>query len=118
MGHTIANPDLSMNNASSHPAKPLRFHWRLLQRGEQSGVTRAGQADSMDAGLPDLPAQMDFCRQAEESGIDSLLVDINFAKPEPMMLATALGVKTRAITFMVAIRSGVISPTLFAQQVN
>jgi alkanesulfonate monooxygenase len=100
------------------PAKPLRFHWRLLQRGEQTGVTRAGQADSMEAGLPDLPAQVDFCRQAEESGIDSLLVDINFAKPEPMMLATALGMKSRAVTFMVAIRSGLISPTLFTQQVN
>jgi alkanesulfonate monooxygenase len=99
-------------------AKALRFHWRLLQRGEQSGVTRAGQSESMEAGLPDLEAQVDFCRQAEESGIDSLLVDINFAKPEPMMLATALGVKTRAVTFMVAIRSGVISPALFAQQVN
>jgi len=118
MAHTIANSDISTDTISPRPAKPLRFHWRLLQRGEHSGVTRAGQADSMDAGLPDLPAQLDFCRQAEESGIDSLLVDINFAKPEPMMLATALGIKTRAVTFMVAIRSGVISPTLFAQQVN
>jgi alkanesulfonate monooxygenase len=117
MASTLANSHASNSNAAN-AGKPLRFHWRLLQRGEQQGVTRAGQADSMDAGLPDLPAQVDFCRQAEECGIDSLLVDINFAKPEPMMLATALGVKTRAITFMVAIRSGVISPTLFAQQVN
>ena len=98
--------------------KPLRFHWRLIQRGEHGGATRAGQADSTDAGLPDLQAQADFCRQAEESGIESLLVDINFAKPEPMMLATALGLKSRSVTFMVAIRSGLISPTLFAQQVN
>lgn len=107
-----------MNSDAHNSAKPLRFHWRLLQRGEQSGTTRAGQSESMEAGLPDLEAQADFCRLAEESGIDSLLVDINFAKPEPMMLATALGLKTRAVTFMVAIRSGVISPTLFAQQVN
>lgn len=113
-----ANSHTSIDNAGANAGKPLRFHWRLLQRGEQKGVTRAGQADSMEAGLPDLPAQADFCRQAEESGIDSLLVDINFAKPEPMMLATALGVKTRTVTFMVAIRSGVISPTLFTQQVN
>ncbi|HEX4604774.1 MAG TPA: LLM class flavin-dependent oxidoreductase [Candidatus Angelobacter sp.] len=117
MENTNVNPRLGIK-ASGNAAKPLRFHWRLLQRGEHSGVTRAGQAGSMEAGLPDLPAQLDFCRQAEESGIDSLLVDINFAKPEPMMLATALGVKTRAVTFMVAIRSGVVSPTLFAQQVN
>jgi len=107
-----------MNKVDGNSTKALRFHWRLLQRGEQSGVTRAGQTDSIETGLPDLPAQVNFCRRAEESGIDSLLVDINFAKPEPMMLATALGIKTRAVTFMVAIRSGVISPTLFAQQVN
>jgi alkanesulfonate monooxygenase len=118
MSITSANSHTSMNNATASAGKPLRFHWRLLQRGEHQGVTRAGQTDSMEAGLPDLPAQVDFCRQAEESGIDSLLVDMNFAKPEPMMLATALGVKTRAVTFMVAIRSGVISPTLFTQQVN
>jgi alkanesulfonate monooxygenase len=65
-----------------------------------------------------LPAQVNFCRCAEESGIDSLLVDINFAKPEPMILATALGTQTRAVNFMVATRSGVMSPTLFVQQVN
>lgn len=107
-----------MNSLGDNSAKTLRFHWRLLQRGEQSGVTRVGQTDSMETGRPDLPVQVNFCRRAEESGIDSLLVDINFAKPEPMMLATALGIKTRAVTFMVAIRSGVISPTLFVQQVN
>ena len=60
-------------------SKPLRFHWRLLQRGEQSGATRAGQSDAMEAGLPDLQAQAEFCRQAEECGIDSLLVDINLS---------------------------------------
>src|ERR1700704_2652804 len=93
-------------NGTNKANKPLRFHWRLLQRGEEGGVTRASQASSMEAGLPDLPAQVDFSRRAQECGIDSLLVDINFAKPEPMMLATARGVKTQAITFMVAIRSG------------
>jgi alkanesulfonate monooxygenase len=106
-----------MSSLGSSP-KALRFHWRLLQRGEHSGATRAVQTDSRETGLPDLPAQVDFCRRAEESGIDSLLVDINFAKPEPMILATALGIKTRTVKFMVAIRSGVISPTLFTQQVN
>lgn len=107
-----------MNNDAQKQTKPLRFHWRLLQRGENSGATRATQADSLETGLPDLSAQVNFCRRAERSGIDSLLVDINFAKPEPMMLATALGMKTSTIKFMVAIRSGLISPTLFAQQVN
>lgn len=107
-----------MNHQAVKQTSPLRFHWRLLQRGEQSGATRASQSDSLEAGLPDLPAQVDFCRRAEESGIDSLLVDISFAKPDPMMLTTALGIKTSTVTFMVAIRSGLISPTLLTQQVN
>ena len=107
-----------MSSRPDEQPRRLRFHWRLLQRGEGSGATRASQSDSREPGLPDLPAQVNFCRRAEESGIDSLLVDINFAKPDPMMLATALGMKTDTVTFMVAIRSGLISPTLFAQQVN
>jgi alkanesulfonate monooxygenase len=107
-----------MTGIENNSKKALRFHWRLLQRGEESGATRASHADSTETGLPDLPAQLEFSRKAEECGIDSLLVDMNFAKPEPIMLATALGVQTQAITFMVAIRSGLISPTLFVQQVN
>lgn len=107
-----------MNSQGKTKVRPLRFHWRLLQRGEQSGATRASQSDDLEAGLPDLPAQVNFCRRAEECGIDSLLVDLSFAKPDPMMLTTALGVKTSTVTFMVAVRSGLISPTLFAQQVN
>jgi alkanesulfonate monooxygenase len=94
------------------------FHWRLLQGGEKSGTTRAGQHSSPETGLPDLPAQVEFCRKAEESGIESVLVDINFAKPEPIMLSTALGSLTEKMKFMVAIRSGLISPTLLTQQIN
>lgn len=107
-----------------HPGKrangpdQLTFHWRLLQGGEKSGTTRAGQQSSPEAALPDLPAQSEFCRRAEESGIESVLVDINFAKPEPTILSTALGALTAKIKFMVAIRSGLISPTLFTQQIN
>lgn len=50
--------------------------------------------------------------------MSSLLVDINYAKPDPMLLAAALAATTIGIRFMVAVRSGLLSPTLFAQQVN
>ena len=69
-------------------------------------------------GLPDLDAQARFCRDAEEAGIDSLLVDVGFAKPDPMLLAVALARRTDRVTFMVACRPGLMSPTLFVQQVN
>ncbi|MEW6209835.1 MAG: LLM class flavin-dependent oxidoreductase [Acidobacteriota bacterium] len=96
----------------------LKFHWRLLQGGEKSGITRAAQADLLETALPDLKAQINFCRAAEESGIDSLLTDINFAKPDPLLLGIALALSTHKMKFMIAARSGLLSPALFVQQVN
>jgi alkanesulfonate monooxygenase len=101
---------------------PLKFHWRLLQGGDDgaagAGAAGAGPEPGAAAALPDLDAQIDFCRTAEECGIDSLLVDINSGKPDPMGLAMALGLATRTMRFMVAHRPGLMSPTLFVQQVN
>ena len=95
---------------------PLRFHWRLLQGGDD-GASGSAQ-DAAALGLPDLEAQIQFCRTAEEHGIDSLLVDINAAKPDPMGLSLALALATERMRFMVAHRPGLMSPTLFVQQVN
>ena len=68
--------------------------------------------------MPDLEAQAEFCRQAEASGIDSLLTAFGYYMPDPMLLATALGLVTERIKFIVAYRPGLLSPTLFVQQVN
>ena len=96
----------------------IKFHWRLLQGGEKEGVTRAAQFGLRATALPDLAAQTAFCLAAEESGIDSVLVDLNIAKPDPITLATALAVRTRRLKFIIAARSGLLSPTLFTQQIN
>jgi len=95
----------------------LRFHWRLLEGGE---ATRGSDVARHDAskGRPDLEVQAQFCRDAEEAGINSLLVNINYAQPDPMVLAMALARLTRSIKFLVAVRPGLMSPTLFVQQVN
>jgi alkanesulfonate monooxygenase len=96
----------------------LRFHWRLPQGGELSNASRAHQASLAAVGLPDLEAQIDFARAAERSGIDSLLVDFGWSKPDPVLLATAIGLATSSIRFIIAHRSGLMSPTAFVQQVN
>jgi alkanesulfonate monooxygenase len=97
----------------------LQFHWRLLQGGERLGATtRLAQTTIDEAALPDLPQQAAFCRNAVAAGLSSLLVDFSYAKPDPMLLAAALAVRVPDIRLMVAIRSGVLSPTLFVQQVN
>jgi alkanesulfonate monooxygenase len=98
--------------------KPLRFHWRLPYAGETSALAMADQSSAPVIGLPDPDLQASFCRYAEESGIDSLLVDFGFAKPDPMLLAAVLGRATRQIKFILAYRSGLFSPTMFVQQIN
>src|SRR5256885_5147309 len=94
---------------------PLRFHWSLSQVGDKFRRTRA---TTEMAGLLSLERQVEFCLRAEECGIDSLLMAFGFTRPEPMTLSAALGMKTKRIKFMVAARPGVLSPTLFVQQVN
>jgi alkanesulfonate monooxygenase len=98
--------------------KPLRFHWRLPYAGETSALAMADQSSAPVIGLPDPDSQASFCRYAEESGIDSLLVDFGFAKPDPMLLAAVLGRATKKIKFILAYRSGLFSPTMFVQQIN
>jgi alkanesulfonate monooxygenase len=69
-------------------------------------------------GIPSIDTLARFCRHAEECEIESLLTAFGFHRPDPLVLASALGMLTSRIKFMVAIRSGVMSPTLFVQQVN
>jgi alkanesulfonate monooxygenase len=96
----------------------LRFHWRLPQGGERGVASRAMAWASQVTGLPELDQQVEFCRAAEESGIDSLLLDFGYAKPDPILLAAALGPRTERIKFIIAWRSGLCSPTSFVQQLN
>jgi len=47
-----------------------------------------------------------------------LLTDFGTSKPDPMLLATALGLSARRIGFIVAYRSGLIAPPIFVQKLN
>jgi len=96
----------------------LKFHWRLTQGGERPGASRGHQASLGETGLADLPQRIRFCKRAEELGIDSLLTDFGWSKPDPMFLACAIGLQTETIKFIVAYRSGLICPTSFVQQLN
>jgi len=93
----------------------LKFHWRLPFGGERPGAAPPAPAQ---IGLPDLEAQIAFCRQAEEWGIDSLLTDFGYGKPDSILLAAALGLATSRIKFIIAYRSGLIAPASFVQQLN
>ena len=94
---------------------PLRFHWSLSSAGDN---LRGAKSRAAMSGVPALGAHVEFCRRAEESGIESLLVAFGFHRAEPIALASALGVLTAKIKFLIACRSGIFSPTFFVQQVN
>jgi alkanesulfonate monooxygenase len=96
-------------------SRPLRFHWSLSQVGDR---LRRAQATVSMSGLFDIRQQIQVCRQAEENGIESMLMAIGFTRPDPMQLAIAIGLQTKKIKFMVACRSGLISPTFYVQQLN
>jgi alkanesulfonate monooxygenase len=96
---------------------PLRIHWRLIQGGDLTKKIMLDRVASQ-AAMPELAVQMTFCREAEQLGIDSVLVDIGVGKPDPMVLAMVLATATDRLKFMVAHRPGLMSPTLFVQQVN
>src|SRR4051812_39686481 len=91
----------------------LRIHWSLPIDGEKSRASLATRS-----GIPDLQAMMEFCRTAEAAGIDSLLTPFGFHMPDPVPVVGALAAKSRSIKFLIAYRPGLISPTLFTQQIN
>jgi alkanesulfonate monooxygenase len=102
-----------------HGLKPLRFHWSLSSAGEPApGTLRGAEARASQSGVPDLGTLVRFCRRAERSGIDSLLMAFGFHRMDPVALSAALGHATREISFLVAVRSGVMAPTYCVQQIN
>lgn len=95
--------------------EPLRFHWSLSQAGN---AFRRAQAREQQSGVPPLSDQIELCRCAERWGIDSVLMAIGYTRADPLVLSIAIGAQTQTIKFMIACRSGLISPTYFVHQVN
>jgi len=95
--------------------EPLRFHWSLSQAGQ---TFRRAQPREQHPGMPALADQVQLCRVAEQVGIESMLMAIGYTRPDPLVLSMAIGAQTGSIKFMIACRSGLISPTYFVQQVN
>ncbi|MDJ0838288.1 MAG: LLM class flavin-dependent oxidoreductase [Acidobacteriota bacterium] len=93
----------------------LRFHWSMSSAGVEF---KAARARSQHSAVPDMDAHLDFCRHADNNQIDSLLTAVGFHRPDPIAMAAALGVQTSHTRFLVAVRSGIMSPLLFTQQVN
>jgi alkanesulfonate monooxygenase len=75
---------------------PTRFHWTLPAGGD--GVQ--------------------FCRTAEDGGLDQVLLPAAFHRPDPVALASNLAANTKSIGFMICPRTDMQSPTHLVRQVN
>ncbi|MFT7605719.1 MAG: alkanesulfonate monooxygenase [Saprospiraceae bacterium] len=96
-------------------SKSLRFHWSMSSVGE---TLKASKKRVDYSGVPDIKAHIQFCKKAEACGIEHVLTAFGFHRVDPIALASSLGVLTEKINFLVASRSGVVSPTMFVQQIN
>jgi len=67
---------------------------------------------------PDLTGWTHFARHAEDAGIDSTLISFSRYEPDPFLVACALGQAVQKLKFIIAYRSGLMSPTTFVQQMN
>jgi alkanesulfonate monooxygenase len=68
-----------------------------------------------------LPADADgrqFCRTAEDGGIEQVLLPAAFHRPDPIALAAHLAAATDRIGFMICPRTDMQSPTHLVRQVN
>jgi alkanesulfonate monooxygenase len=95
--------------------RPLRFHWSLSQVGNT--FRRAESVSSM-SGLFALPVQIEFCRRAEECGVESVLMAIGCTRPDPMLLSLALGRATHRLGFMIACRPSLVTPAGYVDQLD
>lgn len=102
----------------------LRFHW-MLPKGGEVGMKTAQETNRVlttkstsPAAIPDMEGWVKFARQAEESGIESVLLSFSRYEPDTIIIACAVGLATTRLKFIVAYRSGLIGPTSFVQQIN
>jgi alkanesulfonate monooxygenase len=107
----------------------LRFHWMLPKGGEvkldgrQTPLEAAryrieSMSTSSPAPKPDLAGWTHFAQHAEAAGLDSTLISFSRYEPDPFVVSCALGQAAKKLKFIVAYRSGLMTPTTFVQQMN
>ena len=70
------------------------------------------------AALPDMEGWLRFAHNAEESGIESVLLSFSRYEPDTFLIACAVGQATTKLKFIAAYRLGLMQPATFVQQVN
>ncbi|MBF6133188.1 LLM class flavin-dependent oxidoreductase [Nocardia otitidiscaviarum] len=99
--------------ARNHDSGELRFHWCAPADSGQQSATEKYRVGELD-----FDGMVAFAQEADRLGVDSLLMGIAHYMPDPLPLIGALVRETRDVTFILAYRPGLLSPTLFTQVVN
>ncbi|MFG2757217.1 LLM class flavin-dependent oxidoreductase [Streptomyces wuyuanensis] len=91
----------------------LRFHWGSSLDSGQKKSTEKYRSE-----LLDLDGAIEFAKDADALGVESLLMAQSYALPDPLPVIGALLRETQRVKFILAYRPGLLSPTLFTQIVN
>lgn len=106
-------------------AQPLELHWFLPSHGDGRDLAeRRGKADGQRAApaeritrrRPDISYLAQVARAADQLGFASVLTPFGLFCEDPWVVAAALAAQTERLKFMIALRPGLVSPLLAAQQ--
>ncbi|MCT1640912.1 alkanesulfonate monooxygenase [Dietzia sp. HMSC21D01] len=94
----------------------LHFHWFLPTYGDSRNLVAGGHGTFMSG---DRPATLPYLRQivaaAEHNGFESLLTPTGAWCEDALLTSALLAESSERIKFLVALRPGLMSPTLAAQ---
>lgn len=97
---------------------PITLHWFLPTYGDSRGITAGGHGAGNHHGSR--PADLRYLTQlalaAEANGFESVLIPTGAWCADAWAIASALVPVTERLKFLVAVRPGLVSPTLAAQQ--
>lgn len=110
---------------------PLTFDWFLPTTGDSRALVGGGHSVPSDVGRaggssdtagrfrePDLRYLAHVARTAEDLGFDAVLTPTGTPCEDAWVVASALIPETERLKFLVALRPGLISPTLLAQMAS
>lgn len=106
-----------MTSETTCPSPALTFHWFLPTSGDSRGIVGGGHGAAGKGGdrLLDLRYLRQLVQAAETNGFDSVLTPTGTWCKDPWITDAALIEATETIRFLIAVRPGLVSPTLLAQ---
>lgn len=103
---------------STSMTQDITLHWFLPTSGDSRGIVGGGHGAGPETGerYPDLDYLTQVARAAEYNGFESVLTPTGRWCQDAWITTAALLASTSRLKFLVALRPGLIGPTLTAQQ--